>query len=279
MSFQFLGTFNAAMFNRLRTFISSQASLINARIAHLEAESHRIGVISFGYEHGIPQGVVSDRDSYLGKLLAAYEVLGGNPLVDLRIRLVTDPVFILSGSADQGPHTMSNGEVIGAKGLNDGDSAKLMGQLRANFDATIQRRFDYLERKIRRAVDYRDQLQAEIQQLTKLVAGFTEADFANVGSFTIEQFQAGKVSLNIPQNGSLGNLISQISQLLSDPTYRAITPDTSKHAELGLDVYAPFSSYDIPQGTPPQNIPGREATSPQRQAGNTAPVKPGQRST
>lgn len=267
MAFDFNGTFNQAMFDRLRTFISSQAPLIDSRIAHLKAESDRIGVISFKYEHGIPLGAVSNKDSYLGKLLAAYEVLGGNPLVDLRIRLTKDPVFILSGSADVGPHTMSNGEVIGAKGLNDGTSAKLIRQLRVTFDATIQRRFDYLERKIRRAVDYADQLQNEITQLQALA--------------TQTQLTAGSLSQSQePQpTGSLASLYSQISQLLSDPTYRAITPDTSKNAELGLDVYAPFSSYDVPQGAPPLNLPGREATSPQRQAGNTAPVKPGQRST
>jgi hypothetical protein len=262
MAFDFNGTFNQAMFNRLRTFIESQVPLINARIAHLNAEAARIGVISFKYEAGIPIGHVSDKDSYLGKLLAAYEVLGGNPGVDLRIRLTSDPVFILAGSSDTGPHTMSNGEVIGAKGLNDGDSAKLMGQLRSAFDATIQRRFDYLERKIRRAFDYADQLQNEVTQLQALVA----------------QTQVTQSSGTQP-TGSLASIVSQITQLLTDPTYRAITPDTSKNAELGLDIYAPFSSYDVPVGTTPLNLPGREATSPQRQSGNAAPVKPGQRST
>jgi hypothetical protein len=279
MAFDFLGTFNQAMFDRLRTFIQSQAPIINSRISHLEAEAARIGVIQFKYDQGVPLGVVSDSTSYIGKLLAAYEVLGGNPLVDLRVRLSTDPVFILSGSVDTGPNTMSNGEVIGAKGLNDGDSATLNRQFRSAFDATIERRFDYLERKIRRALDYYDQLQAEIQQLQKLVTGLTEADFASIGQITGAQFASGKFSLNIPVDGSLGNLITQITQLLNDPTYRAITPDTSRHAELGRDVYAPFSSYDVPQGTPPLNVPGREATSPQRQSGGSAPVKPGQRST
>lgn len=270
MSYDFNGTFNQAMFNRLRTFIESQTPIVASRIAHLQAEAARIGVISFKYETGIPIGHVSDKDSYLGKLLAAYEVLGGNPGVDLRIRLTSDPVFILAGSADVGPHTMSNGEVIGAKGLNDGDSAKLISQLRSAFDATLQRRFDYLERKIRRAFDYADQLQNEITQLQALAA---QAQIA-AGSG-----QQSRDIFGTQPTGSLASIVSQITQLLADPTYRAITPDTSKHAELGLDVYAPFSSYDVPVGTPPINLPGREASSPQRQSGGAAPVKPGQRST
>lgn len=255
MAYDFLGTFNQAMFDRLRTFIESQVPLIKARIEHLSAERDRLGAVTFKYDQGVPIGVVSDTISYIGKLVSAYEVLGGNPLVDLRVRLVTDPVFILPGDELTGPHTMSSGEVIGNKGLNDQDSAELIRRFRASFDVTVRRRFDYLERKIRRAVDYSDQLQAEIANLNLLLE-------------------------SIQIDGSLDNLKTQIQQLLADPTYRAITPDTSPHAELGLDVYAPFSSYDVPEGAPqdPSLDTPREATMPQRQSGNLPPVKPGQRS-
>jgi hypothetical protein len=180
--------------------------------------------------------------------------LGGDPFVDLRVRLLTDPVFILPGDENVGPHTMSNGEVIGAKGLNDTSSAELVRQYRAAFNPTLQRRFDYLERKIRRAVDYVDQLGSEIAQL-----------------HTLKTTAVG---------GSLEDLMSQVDQLLSDPTYRAITPDTSENAKFGLDVHAPFSSYDVPEGPlqDPSVSTDREAVMPQRQSGGKPPVKPGQRS-
>jgi len=257
MAFDFLGTFNAAMYERLLTFIQSQAPFIEARITHLEAEVSRVGLVVFRYNQGIPIGYAGDpTDSYLGKLLSAYEVLGGNPFVDLRVRLSTDPVFVLPGDETTGPHTMSNGEVIGAKGLNDANSAELIRSLRSPFDLTINRRFDALERKIRRAMDYVDQLQAEITELQTILQ--IEADLS----------------------GSLANLDTQITQLLTDSTYRAITPDKSETAKFGLDVYAPFSSYDVPQGAgpDPNQVVPREATTPQRQSGDTAPVKPGQRS-
>lgn len=255
MSFDFLGTFNQAMYGRLRTFIESQVGVIQDRVNHLSAEKLRVGTIQFKYEDGIPVGFNSDPTTYLGKLLSVYEVLGGQPLVDLRARLLTDPVFILPGSEDTAPHSMSSGEVIGNKGLNDQDSAELIRRLRISFDPSIRRRFDYLERKIRRALDYSDQLQAEIDNLTLLMQ-------------------------SVEVDGSLENLKSQIQQLLADPTYRAITPDTSEHAELGLDVYAPFASYDVAEGAPqdPSQEVFRRATMPQRQSGNLPPIKPGQRS-
>lgn len=255
MAYDFLGTFNQAMYDRLRTFVEAQVSLIKDRINHLSAEKLRIGAVTFKYDKGVPIGVVSDTTSYIGKLISAYEVLGGNPLVDLRVRLLSEPVFLLPGDELTGPTTMSNGEILGNKGLSDQDSAELIRRYRVAFDPTIRRRFDYLERKIRRAVDYADQLQAEVTNLNLLLQ-------------------------SIQIDGSLDNLKGAILQLLADPTYRAITPDTSPHAELGLDVYAPFSSYDVPEGAPqdPTVETPREATMTQRQSGNLPPVKPGQRS-
>jgi hypothetical protein len=255
LAYEFLGTFNSAQYGRLRTFIQSQVPFIKARVDHLTAERDRVGIVQFRYEHGIPVGYQASLDSYIGKLLAAYEVLGGNPGVDLRIRLSSDPVFILPGNENTPPSTLSNGEAIGGKGLSDADSGDLIRLFRSAFDTTIYRRFDYLERKIRRAMDYVDQLQEEINQLAVLV-------------------QAAEV------DGSLENTHTQVLQLLADPTYRAITPDTSEHAELGQNIYAPYAAYEVPEGTPqdPSLVVHREAVTIQRQSGNVAPVKPGQRS-
>lgn len=255
MAHEFLGTFNQAMYSRLHGFVQSQVPFILDRIRHLNAEILRVGVIQFRYENGIPVGYVSDLNSYTGKLLAAYEVLGGNPAVDLRVRLITDPVFLLAGDEDVPPTTLSNGEVLAPRGLSDADSGELIRLLRSAFDSTIRRRFDYLERKIRRAVDYADQLQAEVANLNLLIQ-------------------------SVEVEGSLEHTHAQIQQLIADPTYRAITPDTSEHAELGQTVYAPYSAYDVPEGSPPDPnlVVPREATVTQRQSGDLPPVKPGQRS-
>ena len=98
MSHDFLGTFNKSQFDRFLAFARSQLPLIDARLLHLNAELARVGIVIFRYDNGVPLGYAADPpQSYLGKMLAAYEVLGGNPFRDLRVRLRTDPVFIRRG--------------------------------------------------------------------------------------------------------------------------------------------------------------------------------------
>jgi hypothetical protein len=98
---------------------------VDGRIQHLQAEVSRIGTVMFRYSKGVPQGFAANpTDSYLGKLLGAYEVLGGNPFVDLRVRLLSDPVFKIQGTEASPSQFMSNGEVIGAKGLSDAPTAE-----------------------------------------------------------------------------------------------------------------------------------------------------------
>jgi hypothetical protein len=242
MAHDFLGTFNRSQFERFLAYAKSQLPLVAGRIQHLQAEVARIGTIVFRYSKGVPQGYAADPpESYLGKLLGAYEVLGGDPFIDLRVRLRNDPVFRVKGTEIQGSQYMSNGEVIGAKGLSDAPTAELMHDAKEWLHATLEYRFGSLERKIRRAVDYSDELQNEIATLN-----------------TIQT--AASVS------GSLEHIAAQISQYLSDQNYRAIYDDGGGD-KFGFNVYAPFSSYDVGgDGT-------RTADTAQRQ--NTGFVGPG----
>jgi hypothetical protein len=200
--------------------------------------------VVFRYSQGVPKGFAADpSDSYLGKLLGAYEVLGGNPFIDLRVRLKSDPVFLLRGTETTTPQLMSNGEVVGAKGLSDAPTAELMHDARAWVDDTLTYRFDALERKIRRAMDYSDELQAEVVRLTTI------------------QMAASTV-------GSLDYIEAQINQYLADNNYRAVYDDAGGD-KFGFNVYAPFSSYDVATG----QGDGRVVESHQRQ--NTGFVGPG----
>lgn len=85
-------------------------------------------------------------------------------------------------------------------------------------DDTMHARFDRLERKIRRAVDYSDELRLEMARL-----------------------QAIKMAADA--TGSLEFIASQVSQFLSDQNYRAVFDDGGGD-KFGFNVYAPFSSYD-----------------------------------
>lgn len=237
MAHDFLGTFNKSQFDRFVQFARSQTAQVEARVAHLQAEINRVGVLVFRYEGPNPASFAADPvDSYVGKLLAAYEVLGGNAFNDLRTRTTSQAVFVLRASEAGAPNAMSNGEIIGAKGLGDAQSAELVRQARTWIDDVIDYRLDRLERKIRRMIDYTDEMQKEI-------AAYQLAASA--------------------APGSLEKVAEIIQQLFTDPGYRAIFDDAGKDP-FALTTYAPFSSYDVAKSRDP-NIVDRENEAPQRQ--------------
>jgi len=235
MAYDWLGTFNKSQLDRFLAFARSQVPLIDARINHLSAEMARIGSIAFIYNQGVPSSFSVDPASYLGKLIAVYEVMGGDPFKDLRVRAKTDPVFAVRSTEFNPVQYMSNGEVIGAKGLADAATAEMMRKAK-----TWLR-----ERKIRRAMDYADSLQNEIDVLETIKSTVETAD-------------------------SFEQLAAQMSTLISDPNYRAIYDDLGKDP-FGLTTYAPFSSYDVVNSSDP-NIPVRSSDTAQRQ--NTGFVGP-----
>lgn len=242
MAHDFLGTFNASQFSRFIAFARSQLSLVEARIAHLDIEAERTGKLVFSFDsNNMPVAVTaSPSDSYIGKLLAAYEVLGGNPFYDLRTRSRTQALFVLPGAENSPAVTMSNGEPLPTKGLRDAFSAELIRKVRNPINDVIRYRFEQLERKIRRAIDYVDQLEDEIADLRVLQS-----------AATVE--------------GSLEFIANQIQELFGDRNYRAIYDDAGNDP-TGINVYAPFSQYDVePSQDPVVGGPNREVLRPQRQ--------------
>lgn len=223
MAFDHLGTFNRSQFERFLAFARAQLPQVPDRIQHLKAEIQRVGSVVFRYDQGVPKGYAADPpESYLGKLLGAYQVLGGNPFLDLRIRLRADPVFLLRGTETTTPQLMSNGEIVGAKGLSDAPTSELMRSARAWVDDAIVSRFESLERKIRHQMDYSDEMQAEVVRLTT-------------------------IRLAVETTGSLEYIAAQINQYLADQNYRAVYDDGGAD-KFGFFVYAPFSSYDTASG-------------------------------
>jgi hypothetical protein len=232
LAFDFLGTFNKSQLDRLLLFLRSQTSLIEARVNHLESEKMRIGQIIFKHQ---PDGSIvgystEPKDSYIGKLFAAYEALGGDPFRDLDIRLRNDPVYKLSGTEINAPEKMSNGEVIGAPGLADAQSAEYVRNLTSWANDTLQWRRERLERKIRRAVDYYDELDREVLALGTINMGETFAK-------------------------SIEGLAKELVNLINAHDYRAIYDD--KGSDPGAkNTGAPLASYE----------PGKDGT---QEAGST----------
>lgn len=240
--YDFLGTFNKSQFTRFIAFARSQRPHIEDRINHIRREQARLGTLVFTFDaNNVPETVTaSPASSYLAKLLAAYEVLGGNPFLDLRARTMDQPVFVRRGSETLPASITSSGEVLPTKGLKDAFSAELVRSLRGPLQETMQRRFSSLERKIRRTLDYSDQLSKE--------------------RATLELYQEAATV-----EGSLEYVATQIQNLLGDPNYRAIYDDNGADP-LGLNVYAPFSQYDVePSVDPLVGGPQRKAELPRRQ--------------
>ncbi len=220
MAYDFLGTFNNHQFARLDSFLTNQGVDIPGRLAHLIAEQSRIGTLTFSYDSGgNPIGYnASPPTSYIAKLVAAYEILGGDPLFDLQIRSMSQPVFVVAGDSVVPSQQLSSGDVLGMAGLNDGLTAQLVQQMRQQAQEAIQYKRENIERKVRRAMDYSDQLGAEITLLKNVLNDATAL-------------------------GSLANLTNQVTTLLADPTYRAAYNDTNNdiHGKL---THAPFSQWD-----------------------------------
>lgn len=234
MSFDFKGTFNKSQFTRLATFLRSQIPLIDARLTHLAAELVRVGSMVMRFESGSgnPIGATPDSDtSYLGQLFAAYKVLGGDPLHDLQIRSAQDPVYLLRGDESAAANRMSNGEPLGQKGLGDAVTSELIAQMREFADDAITRRREALERKIRRTVDYGDQLAIEMAVLEKIRS-------------------------SAEQRGSLEKLVAEVEALFTDKSYRAIYDDGGKDVH-GKLTYSPFAIYEPGGGRPASNGPER----------------------
>jgi hypothetical protein len=216
-----LGTFNKSQFTRLSAYVRSQLVYIDLRIKHLTIEQQRIGFLQFSYDSGGRPTSFSTGSpgiiTFIGKLVAAYEVLGGDPFYDLQVRSKSDPVFYLKGSETTTSKILSNGEPLPLPGLSDGDSGNAVHSMRSWTEGNLER-LEKLERKIRRAIDYSDQLQDEINELK-----------------TIRK--------SVDVDGSLENLIALVNQLFSDPSYRAIADDKGQDP-FGKYTHAPMSSYD-----------------------------------
>lgn len=228
MPFDFLGTFNRSQFERLAAYAREQVVHIDARIQHLSIEQLRIGFLQFSFDSaGRPVAYSTGSPgfpTYIGKLMAAYEVLGGDPFFDLQVRPRSNPVYYPRGDEIATNKVMSNGEPIPQQGLSDATSGNLVRSMKEWMGDSLDR-LDRLERKIRRALDYSDQLQEEIEALNT-------------------------IKLAAEVEGSLENIISQVNQLFSDPTYRAIHDDKGKDP-FGKLIYAPMSSYEPGGGRVP----------------------------
>jgi len=217
----FLGTFNRSQFDRLSTYARGQLSYVVGRVQHITAEQQRVGFLKFSYDPaGRPVSYLTGNPglvTYIGKLMSAYEVLGGDPFYDLQVRAKSDPVYYLKGDEASTAKILSNGEPLPQQGLADAPTGNLVRRIRGFSEAHLDK-LERIERKVRRAIDYSDQLQTELD-LLKVIPRTAEVD------------------------GSLEFLIASATAYFQDRSYRAISDDKGSDP-FGKLVNAPMSSYD-----------------------------------
>ena len=221
MAFDFLGTFNKSQFDRFIEFARKQLVDVGGRIAHLTYEKSRIGSLAFEYDAGgVPTKytVSSATTTYIGGLVAAYEALGGDVIHDLQVRTRNQSIFLEAGSDTTSPSRMSSGDYVAAKGLGDAVSAEWVRQARSWMASPIHYRREYLERKIRRAIDYVEQLDDELAVLTVIGESKDTRD-------------------------SLEFVATAVQSLLSDLNYRPIFDDkgADPHGKTSNAPLLPYS--------------------------------------
>ena len=122
---------------------------------------------------------VAPPNSYAAKLMVAYRALGGVPEKDFLLRTMDQPVYLnrvdnISPNEGSNPtsgysDTFTNGRRIRGSQRFDRDIGTKVDKLKAPFLESIKHKREHLEFKIKRALDYSDQLQNEINAINVLL--------------------------------------------------------------------------------------------------------------
>ena len=182
--------FTSGQWEELRQFALIQASDIGARIGYLNRELTTVGIFSTQYDPStsFPSSfTVTPATSHGAKLLQAYRALGGFPEQDFLLRTSDDPVYLTpgaplntndtSGIMTQGySDQFSNGKRYRGSQVFDRDLGFPMEKFKKWQLEAIKHKREHLEFKIKRALDYSDQLQIETTFLTSMIQPGTTTD-------------------------------------------------------------------------------------------------------
>ncbi len=182
MAFNFYGTFTTGQLQQLIAFSKVQERDLKARSQWLSAQLTRNGVFSTVYDAKtfLPVEFTASQGSYAAKLLQAYRILGGTPEKDFMLRTRSQPVFLTRGkNIDTGvtgvdptagySDVMSNGRRVRGSQRFDRDVGIQVERLKFWQLEAIKRKREHLEFKIKRALDYSDQLQQEMKLIDVLL--------------------------------------------------------------------------------------------------------------
>ena len=247
IAFNFYGTFSTGQFESFRNFSKLQEQDLAARILWLKAEVLRIGIFTtdYGQEVNVAQAGVIDFDvndkivgnqtllptsshpiafsvapsnSYAAKLMLAYKILGGFPEREMLLKTRDIPVFKLRGTPltnasddpDAGYSTMfSNGRRERSGQRFDRDTGVQVSKIKNWQLEVIKRKRESLEFKIKKALDYSDQIQEEILQLVTMLTDDNKSLSSLLVNVRVLMFAPGRQTVLEDEEDLFGLTIGQ----------------------------------------------------------------------
>lgn len=219
MSFNFFGTFTRAQWYDFKDFTLVQRSELEARKRWIDVELSRTGQVSCSYsdDNSTPLSFVASPRSYIGKLLLAYRMLGGVPENDMLLRTRDQVVFMNRGVDENDSPDYSNGRRFRGDQRFDRTLGLHVENLKKWQLEAIKAKREHLEYKIKRAMDYADQLEQESSLLKRLIEDFD----VDVQIMEVENTITQPDRFNVP-NGvgdRFGNKISVVGDGTFDDAY------------------------------------------------------------
>jgi hypothetical protein len=214
MAYNFFGTFTKAQWDDFKDFTVVQREELGARLTWLKAEIARTGQVSCVYDDDnmTPISFTAAPRTYIGKLLLAYRMLGGVPENDMLLRIRDKPVFLHRGVDMSSSPSYSNGRLDRGSQRFDRSLGLAVEALKKWQLEVIKSKREHLEFKIKRAMDYADQLQQEYDMIDGLINGFVIDE--QIVDVETTMFEPGRMNVPIREGDRHGLQIGNIV----DPT-------------------------------------------------------------
>ena len=221
MAFNFFGTFTTGQFEAFRAFTKIQQLDLTLRQQWLSKQLIMNGVFDLRYNGPIP--VSFSASGYAGKLLQAYRVLGGCPEECMLLRTRDQCVFktknynmnvareggVSGGFSDL--YTSGRRERGGQR--YDRDLGIKVDNIKKWEREAIKKKREQLEMKIRRALDYSDQLQEEIKLIAKLLGDGKGSVDDQILQVDIQAATPGSMNVVRDLNDMFGLFIGRVGDI------------------------------------------------------------------
>jgi hypothetical protein len=257
MAFNFFGTFTTGQFEAFENFTKLQQLDLLLRKAWLDRQIQRVGKFSTTYDDaGIPiEFAITPRNSYAAKLLEAYKILGGTPEFDMLLRTRDKPVYLTSGPSlsiteDQlvtGGYSSlySNGRRNRGDQRFDRNLGLKVEKLKKWQLGAIKQKRERLEFKIKRALDYVDQLEQELVLINRLLGSGLGSVDDQILDVKREMRNPGAANV-VVSNDIYGHDIGEVADnLLPDAEGEAVREKQRGGPQTGYDqVAAAFNRHE-----------------------------------